>query len=188
MHRYEREHLLNILDSMHKDYRPNFLPFYPSSILLDLLLKSTTPRFIALANGADEAGHCADFVGAVLDHHFLLLFSLTCARSRTKQTNCSTYCLSNVNSRTLPFCALLRHDLTHWHLTLPLPHRATLCLEPTDQANCRAKKGVVEYASLSIIGGAMTQLLCPLTVLLNLNHAQLTANRSTRLGNSPVLF
>ena len=115
MNRYEREHLLNILDSMHKDYRPNFASenVFPSSILLDLLLKSTTPRFIALANGADEAGHCADFVGAALDHHFLLLYSLTCARSRTKQTNCSTYCLSNVNSRTLPFCALLRHSLTH---------------------------------------------------------------------------
>ena len=78
-----------------------------------LLLKFTTPRVIALENGADEALHCADFVGAALDHHFLLLFSLMCVRSRTKQTNCSTYCLSNVNSKTLPFCALLRHGLTH---------------------------------------------------------------------------
>ena len=71
---------------------------------------------------------------------------------------------------------------------LPLPHRATLCLEPTGQANCRARKGVVEYASLSTIGGAMTQLLCPRLVLLNLNHSQLTAYRSTRRGNYPVLF
>ena len=115
MHRYEREHLLNILDSMHKDYRPNFasenvFPVINSTRPTSEIHHATLHR--ARKRGRRGGALCR-FRRRGSRPPLPAIVPLTCARSRTKQTNCSTYCLSNVNSRTLPFCASLRHGLTN---------------------------------------------------------------------------
>ena len=164
LHRYEREHLLNILDSVHKDYRPNFVSenVFP-------IINSTRPTS---------------------EIHHAMLYR-TCKRGRRGGALCRfrlcgsrpplpAIVLANVRSlknQTDELFHLLSFkrefkDSSILCFTETWLDPLTLCLEPTDQANYRARKGVVEYASLSTIGGAMTQLLCPLPVLLNLNHSQ----------------